>query len=216
MYTNDPYEWPIYGMPSEYVLGDDAYTPDEYAEEMWKESSLSEVMMVSDHGRFYNTVTKRFLKPTHGDGHGHLAVKLSANGTHRQGYAHRLIAQAFIPNENNYSIVRHLDDDPSNNEIENLAWGTQKDNHADAVRNGTSYTLTNEDREKGLRITRKPVYAINRETGERTLYPGQCEAARILGLQQSNVFKALRGERSHSGGYRFEYAEKEDFDGGDD
>lgn len=215
MYTNDPYEWPIYGMPSEYVLGDDSYDQEEYFDEMWKESSLSEVM-VSDHGRFYNTKTKRFLKPTHGDGHGHLAVKSNANGIRSQSYAHRLIAQAFIPNENDYPIVRHLDDDPSNNEIENLAWGTQKDNHADSVRNKTSYTLTSEDREKGMRITRKPVYAINRETGERTLYPGQSEAARILGLQQSNVFKVLRGERLHSGGYRFEYADKEGLDSGDD
>lgn len=215
MYTNDPYEWPIYGTPSEYVLGDGAYNQEEYFDEMWKESSLPEVM-VSDHGRFYNTKTKRFLKPTHGDGHGHLAIKAGKKEMRRQGYVHRLIAQAFVPNENNYSIVRHLDDDPSNNEIENLAWGTQKDNHADAVRNGTSYTLTAEDREKGFQKIRKPVYAINRETGERTLYPGQTEAARILGLQQANVFKVLQGKRSHAGGYGFEYAEKEDLYGGDD
>lgn len=216
MYTNDPYEWPIYGMPSEYIFEDGTYIPDEYMGEMWKESSLSEIMMVSDHGRFYNTKTKRFLKPTHGDGHGHLAVKFSEKGTRRQGYAHRLIAQAFIPNENNYSIVRHLDDNPSNNEIENLAWGTQKDNHADSVRNGTCYTPKDVDREKGIQITRKPVYAINRETGERALYPGQSEAARMLGLQQSNIYKVLRGKRLHTGGYRFEYAEKEDYGGGDD
>ena len=215
MYTNDPYEWPIYGMPSEYVFEEGTYIPDEYMGEMWKESSLPGIM-VSDHGRFYNPETKRYLKPTHGDGHGHLAIKSGRKGMHKQGYAHRLIAQAFIPNVDNYPIVRHLDDNPANNEIENLAWGTQKDNHADAVQNGTSYTLTAEDREKSFRKIRKPVYAINRETGERTLYSGQSEASRLLGLQQSNVFKVLRGERSHSGGYSFEYASKEDLDCGDD
>ena len=214
MYTNNPYEWPIYGVPSEYVLENDGYVSDEYAGEMWKEASLSTVM-VSDHGRFYNLKSKRFLKPTHGDGHGHLAIKANSNGTYRQGYVHRLIAKAFIPNENNYPIVRHLDDDPSNNDIENLAWGTQKDNHADSVRNGTSYVLKDEDREIGFRKIRKPVYAINRETGERVLYPGQTEAAKILGLQQSNVNKVLRGERQHAGGYYFEYADKEDLDCGD-
>lgn len=41
---------------------------------------------------------------------------------------HRLVAIAFIPNPNNYPVVMHLDNDPSNNRVENLKWGTYKDN----------------------------------------------------------------------------------------
>ena len=33
------------------------------------------------------------------------------------------------------TLVRHLDDDVSNNDIANLAWGTAHDNHMDAFRN---------------------------------------------------------------------------------
>lgn len=37
---------------------------------------------------------------------------------------HRLIADAFIDNPNNYNIVMHIDNNKSNNNISNLKWGT--------------------------------------------------------------------------------------------
>ncbi len=36
--------------------------------------------------------------------------------------------------------ARHLDDNPTHNWLSNLAWGTHKDNHNDAVRNGKHAT----------------------------------------------------------------------------
>jgi len=55
---------------------------------------------------------------------------------------HRLVAQAFLlpPEDPSHVLVRHLDDDPSNNDVSNLAWGTQSDNMVDAVRNGSVHT----------------------------------------------------------------------------
>ena len=41
---------------------------------------------------------------------------------------HRLVAQAFIPNPNNLPVVMHKDDNPRNNNVDNLEWGTQKEN----------------------------------------------------------------------------------------
>jgi hypothetical protein len=41
---------------------------------------------------------------------------------------HRLVAQAFIPNPNNYPLVMHMDNNPTNNLPSNLQWGTQKHN----------------------------------------------------------------------------------------
>jgi hypothetical protein len=40
----------------------------------------------------------------------------------------RLVALTYIPNPNNLPIVLHLDNDPFNNHVSNLKWGTQKDN----------------------------------------------------------------------------------------
>lgn len=39
------------------------------------------------------------------------------------------------------AMARHLDGDPTNNRSGNLAWGTAQENHADAVRHGTSISL---------------------------------------------------------------------------
>jgi hypothetical protein len=47
-----------------------------------------------------------------------------------------LIARHFIPNPNNYPLVRHLNDIKTDDRIENLAWGTQKHNKEDAAKNG--------------------------------------------------------------------------------
>jgi len=41
---------------------------------------------------------------------------------------HRLVALAFIPNPENKPFVLHINDDSSNYLIENLKWGTQREN----------------------------------------------------------------------------------------
>lgn len=49
----------------------------------------------------------------------------------------QLIMRAFIgPPPEGKGLVRHLDDNPENNILENLAWGDHNDNMQDAIRNG--------------------------------------------------------------------------------
>ena len=50
---------------------------------------------------------------------------------------HRLLAMAYIPNPNNLPIVRHLDGNPLNNNLNNLVWGTQKENMQDRKQHKT-------------------------------------------------------------------------------
>lgn len=195
----------------EEVYGDEVYTPDEYMGERWFFIDGVPDYMVSDCGRIWSQKSKWFVKPKPMDREGHMGVCLSVNGRPRYFYIHRLMAKAFLPNQHNLPVVRHLNDIPYDNDLENLAWGTQKDNHRDCVRNGNYHSITDEEREIGFTKTRRPVLAVNIKTGERYEFRGQSEAARILGLQQANVHKVLSGKRVHTGGYYFEY-----LDGGDD
>lgn len=65
----------------------------------------------------------------------HQWVTLYRGGHGVKVYVHRAVAAAFLPG-NASPVVRHLDDDPTNNVPSNLAWGTQADNVHDMVRAG--------------------------------------------------------------------------------
>lgn len=55
-------------------------------------------------------------------------VQLKKDGIRKSYQVHRLVAEAFIPNPKNKSIVNHLDYNPRNNIVDNLEWCTQKEN----------------------------------------------------------------------------------------
>lgn len=67
---------------------------------------------------------------------GYERTKLRNNKVSKNVKIHRLVAEAYIPNPNNLPVVMHLDDNPLNNSLENLKWGTQKDNVYDAINKG--------------------------------------------------------------------------------
>lgn len=46
----------------------------------------------------------------------------------RREYVHRLVAEAWIPNPNNYETVDHLDRNKHNNSVDNLRWCTLEEN----------------------------------------------------------------------------------------
>lgn len=152
------------------------------------------------------------LKPHKGDKSGHLNIRfgkkltqdLKEHGVTTEPYIHRLVAETFIHNANNDPIVRHLDDDVNNNHVDNLAWGTQLDNHYDCVRNGNYKGFTDEMRENSYSKSRRPVICYKPD-GSKEEFRGVSEAARLLNLQESNVWKVLNKERKHTCGYYFEY-----------
>lgn len=123
----------------------------------------------------------------------------------KRKYLHRAIAEAFIPNPDNLPMVRHLNDDPTDNRVENLAWGTQTDNMQDCIRNGNFGYFTDEDRERAMQKRRTPVTVIFPDGYEKE-YISQQEAARQIGISQSDIANCLSGKQKTSHGYRFRRA----------
>lgn len=95
---------------------------------------------VSDQGRVRNL--DRVLTLTHMKS-GHLGARLNR----KFYYVHRLVLLAFVSPPEQYAPHvrvegRHLDGDPANNALKNLAWGTVKENRADRRRLGEKAKLS--------------------------------------------------------------------------
>ncbi|MBR6258990.1 MAG: HNH endonuclease [Oscillospiraceae bacterium] len=69
------------------------------------------------------------------DEHGYVRVVLKQNGQNYSKAVHVLIATQYIPNPDNKPFVNHIDENRSNNCVENLEWVTAKENANHGERN---------------------------------------------------------------------------------
>lgn len=84
------------------------------------------------------------------------------------------------------ALGRHLDDDPSNNHLDNLAWGSYGDNMADSLRNGRRPTG---EAASPTDLTDAAVARIARDgRSSRTV-------AAEYGVSHTTILKIRRGER---------------------
>jgi hypothetical protein len=90
---------------------------------------------VTADGRVWSHLSGRYLSTTPRPD-GYVRISLRKDGHTHQRDVHRLVAAAFIPNPHNLPNVCHRDDDPTNNSVSNLFWGTQRDNMADMTAKG--------------------------------------------------------------------------------
>lgn len=147
--------------------------------------------------------TPHFLG-TDTNSNGYKRVFLGSKG---RFFVHHLVAKAFIPNPNDYPVVRHKDDDRLNNRADNLEWGTQADNIQDAIRRGRFVSNIAIAKEAALKKQRKRVLAKDLNGNPIGEYPSLCAAARDLGLNEGNISNMLHGHQKRAGSYTFEYAE---------
>ena len=73
---------------------------------------------------------------------GYYKVYLCGGGKRRYVQVHRLVAEVFIPNPNNYPCVDHIDTNRLNNVVSNLRWVTHRMNSNNPI---TRQHLTGEN-----------------------------------------------------------------------
>ena len=109
---------------------------------------------------------------------------------------HRLVAQAFVPNPNNYPEVNHKDENKSNNRADNLEWCTRQYNMSyktARLRQGISSGKTVEQ----TAINNDVVIAI---------YPSAKLAGEINSIDESSILKCCHGKRTYAGGYGWRFS----------
>lgn len=119
---------------------------------------------------------------------GYLAVAIFYDGREVKRTVHQLVIEAFgDPKPNPRAVVRHLDDDKSNNLPANLAWGTQSDNAHDQRRNGLMPLGTSRPNAK---LDYEKAAAIRVATKEGTSI---VVLARIYGVNMRSIYQVAKG-----------------------
>lgn len=91
------------------------------------------VYEISNHGRCRNVErlgwkTKGILAPKFNKYNGYCSYCINLDGAKFYKYAHRLVAEYFIPNLDNKEQVNHKDGIKTNNHYTNLEWCSRKEN----------------------------------------------------------------------------------------
>lgn len=143
-------------------------------------------------GCIWSYKSEKFLK-TRFNRDGYEVVNLSKNGILKTFSIHRLVAQAFIPNPNNYSQVNHIDGDKENNNIWNLEWCSAKQNNIHAI-------------ETGLRKSKSCIRRIHCiETG--FVYDNVAQAARATKTPSTSIWNCLKGKQKTANMFHWEYVD---------
>ena len=105
--------------------------------EIWKKIEDFENYSVSSEGRVRHD-KKGNLKKPHKTRCGYYTMFLDAtkSNVRKSFYVHRLVAQAFFPNPNNYKEVNHLNGIKTDNRVENLEWCDRSHNIKHAFEKG--------------------------------------------------------------------------------
>lgn len=123
---------------------------------------------------------------------GYMVVSLHKKGDVEVANVHRLVAQAFISNPNNYPIINHIDGNKKNNNVSNLEWTTYSRNNQHAL-------------DKGLRKPRG-VSVVQRDLGGNEIkrFRSVCEASRETGIGRSIISHCVNHRVKSAGGFLWE------------
>lgn len=133
-----------------------------------------------------------------GKSRGYLVVTLSKKGHKKTFRVHRLVAQAFLENINNYKEINHIDENKANNRVDNLEWCDRKYNmNYMNIKNRISKTL------------QKPIVSIS-ETGLIRVFESTKQASHVLGVNRGNISNVLTGKRKRAKKLYFKFQSLEE------
>ena len=141
----------------------------------------------------YTYTPKRYngkiLKP-HLQRQGYVMINLSKNSKKKLALVHRLVAQAFIPNPNDYLEVNHKDGNKQNNCVDNLEWCNRKYNQKEAERLGLITRIKGEKN-----VHNKSVLRLNKNGEIIKEYYSITNGAEDIGVNMKHISYCIRKKR---------------------
>lgn len=182
-------------------------------EEVWKDIEGYEgYYMVSNLGnvKSMNYAHRGYAKnltPKVNNG-GRLWVELAKDGVKKQVLIHRLVAMAFIPNQDNLPQINHIDENPRNNIVTNLEWCTASynvkysiDRHPERAKNRIRSSHTHGGYLMALKIDQLTLDGSFVKT-----WPNSKTIMRETGMSDWSISECCRGNRKTAYGFRWQYA----------
>lgn len=121
---------------------------------------------------------------------GYPQVRISSGKRNlKMRYVHQLVLEAFVGPRPEGLQARHLNDIKTDNRIENLCWGTKKENVEDAILNGRT---RHGERVPSSKLTESQVVQVRRLVSSGL---GQKEVGALFGIRQSSVSRICTGKR---------------------
>ena len=121
---------------------------------------------------------------------GYYSLELNVDGKRKKYLVHRLVAETFIPNPNNYPIINHKDENPKNNNADNLEWCDYSYN--------VNYGTANERRAKTLSII---VHQYNFNGDLINIWNSASQIQNELGYFATAIRECCRGTRKQAYNY---------------
>lgn len=151
--------------------------------------AVSNLGNVKSNKRTINTKTgikqyqEKILKPEITND-GHLRVVLCNAGEKKRVLMHRLVAEAFIPNPNDFPVINHKDENPLNNCVDNLEWCTVAYNNAYNNRHQKIGDAEGHD-----------VYVFDKNNSLIEKLPSITEAARKYNISNTTMWRRVQDEK---------------------
>jgi hypothetical protein len=127
---------------------------------------------------------------------GYLRVWLSKESKKKPFFVHRLVAEAFLPNENNHPVVNHIDGNKSNNDMSNLEWCTRSENDKHAFKLGLRKVTCGGTSKSVIKIDPKTGYVLD-------VYRSMSEAARENDITVQSISYCINGKQEISKGFKW-------------
>jgi len=159
--------------------------------EQWMEIEDYPDYSVSSFGNVFSSKSNKQLKIQKCTNK-YLFVGLCNNGKVKQFRVHRLVACTFLKKPLNTSLcVCHKDDNPRNNNIDNLFFGTQKENLMDMYKKGRGPIHDhNGEKNPGSKLNIDDVKKI-RKMGDLGIMPNT-KIAKIYGVGSTCIDKIIK------------------------
>lgn len=160
--------------------------------------NISTSYFITEDGKCYNEKTDKFLKGQINCKWGYVSYVLTLpDGRKKRISAHRLVATAFIPNDDskNKTQINHIDGVKTNNTVDNLEWVSPKENSVHAIKTG---------------LRKFPhVYCFSKDKKLVAEYISVADAARATGLAISIIAQEVRKKvKTLSGGFYWSTEDK--------